>query len=157
MAATAEQTVVVERQIAASPGRVWETVTDLRELPRLLTGVERVEVLTEGAFGVGTRWRETRRMLGREATEEMTVTESEPPDRYVTVADSHGMHYVAEVALLPAGAHATTLRMTFSARPASGRPLGLLGRLTARLGTKAVARSLAKDLGDMARAVENPG
>ncbi|MER5966960.1 SRPBCC family protein [Streptomyces sp. NPDC002057] len=147
--------VVVERRVDASPGRVWESITDLRDMPRVLSGVEKVEVLTEGGFGVGTRWRETRRMLGKEATEEMTVTECEPPDRYVTVADSHGMHYVSELTLAPDGTGSTTLRMTFSARPAHGRKPGLLGRLMTRFGAKAVAKALTKDLNDIAKAVES--
>ncbi|MFJ5709485.1 SRPBCC family protein [Streptomyces sp. NPDC093105] len=152
---TTTTTVVVERRVAASPGRVWESITDLPDLPRVLSGVQKVEVLTEGGFGVGTRWRETRRMLGKEATEEMTVTECEPPDRYVTVADSHGMHYVSELSLRPDGPDASVLRMTFSARPAGGRAPGLVTRLLARVGAKAVSKALAKDLDDIARAVES--
>ncbi|MFF8510813.1 SRPBCC family protein [Streptomyces sp. NPDC015492] len=148
-------TVVVERRVDASPGRVWESITDLPDMPRVLSGVERVEVLTRGGFAIGTRWRETRRMLGKEATEEMLVTECEPPDRYVTVADSHGMHYVSEITLTPDGTGATTLRMTFSARPARGRRQGFLGRLIARFGAKAVAKALAKDLSEIANAVES--
>ncbi|MFJ9496087.1 hypothetical protein [Streptomyces sp. NPDC101224] len=34
--------VVVERRVAASPGRVWEAITDLPGLPRVLTGVRKV-------------------------------------------------------------------------------------------------------------------
>ncbi|APE21998.1 MULTISPECIES: SRPBCC family protein [Streptomyces] len=147
--------VAVERRVEASPGRIWESITDLPDMPRVLSGVERVEVLTEGGFGVGTRWRETRRMLGKEATEEMLVTECEPPDRYVTVADSHGMHYVSEITLTPAGEGATTLRMAFSARPVRGRKAGFLSRLLARFGAKAVAKALTKDLAEIARAVES--
>ncbi|MFF7182670.1 SRPBCC family protein [Streptomyces sp. NPDC008121] len=150
----ATKSVVVERRIQASPGPVWETLTDLPGMERVLKGVDRVEVLTEGAFGVGTRWRETRTMFGKQATEEMTVTESVPPDRYVTVADSHGMHYVSEIALLPAGTGATTVRMTFSATPAAGRSMGLLTRLLSGLGAKAVSRALAKDLDDIAASLE---
>jgi carbon monoxide dehydrogenase subunit G len=148
------KSVVVERRIAASPGPVWETLTDLRDMERVLSGVERVEVLTEGVFGVGTRWRETRRMMGKEATEEMTVTEAEPPDRYVTVAGSHGMHYVSEIALRPDGAGATTVRMTFSATPAEGSRTGFLAKLLSGLGVRAVSRALAKDLDDVAASVE---
>ncbi|MFI8966209.1 SRPBCC family protein [Streptomyces sp. NPDC053493] len=158
---THSTSVVVERRVAASPGRVWESITDLRNMPRVLSSVERVEVLTEGGFAVGTRWRETRRMMGRSATEEMTVTVCEPPDRYVTVADSHGMHYVCEIALVPDGpavaATVTTLRMTFTARPAHDRAPGLLTRLVSRLGARAVARALAKDLNEIRRAVESRG
>ncbi|MFB7278620.1 SRPBCC family protein [Streptomyces hydrogenans] len=148
-------TVVVERRVAASPGRVWESITDLPDMPRVLSGVQKVEVLTEGGFGVGTRWRETRRMLGKEATEEMTVTECEPPDRYVTVADSHGMHYVSELSLRADGPDASVLRMTFSARPSHGRRQNLVARLLARFGAKAVSKALAKDLDDIARTVES--
>ncbi|MFC8586985.1 SRPBCC family protein [Streptomyces sp. NPDC057217] len=152
---TGTTSVVVERRVAASAGRVWEAITDLPDLPRVLTGVQKVEVLTPGGFDVGTRWRETRRMLGREATEEMTVTACEPPERYVTTADSHGTHYVSELTLAPGGDGSTVLRMTFSARPAHGRAPGLLGRLFARFGAKAVAKALAKDLSDIANAVES--
>ncbi|MGW6567308.1 SRPBCC family protein [Streptomyces sp. NPDC054975] len=150
----ATRSITVERRIEAPPGPVWEALTDLEDMPRVLSGVERVEVLTEGVFGVGTRWRETRRMMGKEATEEMTVTEAEPPDRYVTVADSHGMHYVSEIALLPAGTGATSVRMTFSATPAEGNRMGFLTKLLSGLGAKAVSRALAKDLDDMAASVE---
>ncbi|MGW6537125.1 SRPBCC family protein [Streptomyces sp. NPDC055051] len=150
---TTTTTVVVERRVAASPGRVWEAITDLPEMPRVLSGVQRVEVLTEGGFGVGTRWRETRKMLGKEATEEMTVTECEPPDRYVAVADSHGMHYVSELSLRAEGPDASVLRMTFSGGPADGRRPGFATRLLARIGSKAVAKALAKDLDDIARTV----
>ncbi|GGY61253.1 SRPBCC family protein [Streptomyces omiyaensis] len=152
---TTTTTVVVERRVAASPGRVWESITDLPDMPRVLSGVQRVEVLTEGGFGVGTRWRETRRMMGKEATEEMTVTECEPPDRYVTVADSHGMHYASELSLRAEGPDASVLRMAFSATPAGGRGTGLAGRLLARFGARAVSRALTKDLEDIARAVES--
>ncbi|GGR68028.1 hypothetical protein GCM10010282_71050 [Streptomyces roseolus] len=155
MGAMTTTTVVVERRVAASPGRVWESITDLPDLPRVLSGVQRVEVLTEGGFDVGTRWRETRKMLGKEATEEMTVTECEPPDRYVTVADSHGMRYVSELSLRAEGPGGSVLRMAFSARPADGRRQNLLARLLARFGAKAVSKALAKDLDDIARAVES--
>ncbi|MEU8522746.1 SRPBCC family protein [Streptomyces sp. NBC_01216] len=149
--------VVVERRIEATPGPVWETLTDLKGLERVLGGVDRVEVLTEGGFGVGTRWRETRRMLGREATEEMRVTVSEPPDRYVVEADSHGMHYVTEFTLRPAGPGATMVRMTFSATPAGGAASGLLARLLGDLGSRAVRRAVARDLADVAVAVQRHG
>jgi uncharacterized protein YndB with AHSA1/START domain len=155
----ASRTVVVERRIQAPQGRVWEAITDLREMPRVLSGVVRVEVLTEGGFDVGTRWRETRKMMGKEATEVMTVTECVPPERYVTVADSHGMHYESEFELLKGDAAAswTTVVMRFTATPTAGGFMGLLSRLVGGLGVKAVSRALAKDLDEIATAVEQRG
>ncbi|MFG3498781.1 SRPBCC family protein [Streptomyces sp. NPDC047928] len=145
--------VVVERRIAASAGRVWEVLTDLEGMPAVLSGVDRVEVLTEGPFAVGTRWRETRRLFGKQAAEEMRVTVCEPPSRFVVEADSRGAHYVSEWVLAAGGPGSTTVRMTFTATPPGGLA-GLLGRLLGGIGAKAVARTVAKDLADAAAVAE---
>ncbi len=155
----ADKSVVVERRIAAPVDRVWDALTDLENAPNVLSGVDAVEVLArspEGGFGVGTRWRETRRMMGKQATEEMYVTASEAPVRYVAEASSHGAHYVSEFALRADGPDATTVRMTFSAEPPGG-VVGLLTKIFGGLGTRAVAKAIAKDLADVAAAVEGRG
>ncbi|MFD7442393.1 SRPBCC family protein [Streptomyces sp. NPDC059909] len=152
----ASRTVVVERRIAASQGRIWEVLTDLQDGERVLSGVTRIEVLTDGGFDVGTRWRETRRMFGREATEELYVTASEPPERYVVEADSQGTHYVSEFVLRPDGPETTTVRMTFSAVPPGG-VAGLLAKVLGGIGARAVAKAIERDLADVARAVEYRG
>ncbi|MCX4911625.1 SRPBCC family protein [Streptomyces sp. NBC_00878] len=146
------RSVVVERRVAAAQGPVWEAITDLAGMPRVLSSVSKVEVLTEGAFGVGTRWRETRRMFGKDATEEMWVTASEPPERYVVEAASHGSHYISEW-VLRADGPATTVRMTFSA-VATGGVAGLLAKIMGGLGARAVRKAIAKDLADIAAALE---
>ena len=122
------------------------------ELEHVLSSVSKVEVLTEGAFGVGTRWRETRRMFGKDATEEMWVTVSEPPERYVVEAESHGSHYISEW-VLRADGPVTTVRMTFSA-VATGGVAGLLAKIMGGLGARAVSKAIAKDLDDIAAALE---
>ncbi|MFI9821606.1 SRPBCC family protein [Streptomyces sp. NPDC052013] len=147
--------VGVERRIAAPRDRVWDALTDLRSMERRLKGVTKVEVLTQGPFDVGTRWRETRRMFGKEATEEMWVTACAPAERYVVEAESHGMHYVSEWDLHADGPGATTVRMTFTGRP-TGRQ-GLLARLLGGLGAGAVRKAMAKDLDDIASSVEQGG
>lgn len=147
------RSVVVERRIAAGQGPVWESLTDLRGMAQVLGSVTHVEVLTAGVFGVGTRWRETRRMFGKEATEEMWVTACEPPERYVVEAESHGTHYISEWRLLADGPTATTVRMTFTG-VASGGVTGLLAKVLGGVGARAVGKAVAKDLEDVAVAVE---
>ncbi|MET7496598.1 SRPBCC family protein [Streptomyces sp900116325] len=147
------RTVVVERRIAAAQGTVWEALTDLRGMAQVLSGVSKTEVLTDGAFDVGTRWRETRRMFGKEATEEMWVTASEPPERYVVEAESHGTHYVSEWVLRADGPATTTVRMTFTAEPAGGFS-GLIAKVLGGVGARAVSKAIAKDLDDIATVVE---
>lgn len=146
------RSVVVERRVSASQGRVWEALTDLGGMERMVSGVAKVEVLTEGGFGVGARWRETRRMFGKDATEEMWVTESEPPERYVVEAESHGSHYVSEWVLRPDGP-ATTVRMTFTAVP-TGAVAGLLAKVLGGVGARSVSKAVARDLDDVAAWVE---
>ncbi|MFM9588388.1 SRPBCC family protein [Streptomyces scabiei] len=150
------RSVVVERRVGASQGRVWEALTDLRRMDRMLGGVTRVEVLTDGVFGVGTRWRETRRMFGKDATEEMWVTVSEPPERYVVEAESHGSRYVSQWLLRADGPGSTTILLTFSAEP-TGAVAGLLAKVMGPIGARAVRRAVAKDLDDVARWVEGGG
>ncbi|TXS55488.1 SRPBCC family protein [Streptomyces sp. t39] len=150
----ATSTVVVDRLIEAPPGRVWETMTDLHSWESVLSGVDKVEVLTPGAFGLGTRWRETRRMFGKEATEEMRVTACEPPERYMVEAESHGTRYISQFRLLTAGPETTTVRMTFTAVPPGGLR-GVLAKALGPLGARAVRKAIARDLADVARAVEH--
>ncbi|MFI8100789.1 SRPBCC family protein [Streptomyces sp. NPDC086023] len=146
--------VSVDRQVHAPLERVWRAMTDLESMPARLSGVEGVEVLTPGPFGLGTRWRETRRMFGREATEEMWVTACEAPTRYVAEADNSGMHYVSEFVLTETGPGRTNIRMVFSARPREGHRMPLLARLLGGLGRRAVAKAIEKDLADVAAHVE---
>lgn len=148
------RSVLVERRIAAGQGLVWEALTDLRGMERVLSGVTKVDVLTDGAFGVGTRWRETRRMFGKEATEEMWVTACDPSERYVVEAESHGTRYISEWVLRADGPSVTTVGMTFTA-VASGGVTGLLTRILGGLGARAVRKAIAKDLDEVASAVEH--
>lgn len=149
--------VTVERRIAAPAGRVWAVLTDIEAAPRVISGIEKVEMLSDRPFGVGTRWRETRRMLGKEATEEMWVTASEPSKRCVIEAGSRGVHYVSEFLLTEEGG-ATSVRLTFGSELADGS--GLKARLMqamGSLGAKTAAKAIAKDLADIAASAEAGG
>lgn len=60
--------------IQAPPERAFAAFADFPHAARSVSGIERIEMLTDGPVGAGTRFRETRIMFGREATEEMKVT-----------------------------------------------------------------------------------
>jgi uncharacterized membrane protein len=145
--------VEVRRHVAAPVEQVWAVVTDLAGSPQVVRGIDAVQVLTPGEFGVGTRWRETRTMLGRSATEEMTITAVEPQRSYTTEAVRPGVRYLSTVAVAPAGDGGSELTLTFGARPTS-TVTRALGAVTAPLGRRAVAKALEKDLVDLAAAAE---
>lgn len=147
--------IELERTVRAPVEQVWAVLTDVEHADQTLTGVTRVELITEGPYRVGTQWRETRRMFGKEATEQMQVTVAEEPTRTVVEADSSGVHYVTEFRLGPDTDNATRLAMTFTATQARANPVQkALWALFSRLGAKAAGKVMKKDLQDIAARAE---
>lgn len=144
--------VTVTRHVDAPRTVVWDVLTDLDHAPQVMEAIARVERVDGEGFGLGTRWRETRTMFGRDATEEMEVTAIDPPRGYVVEADGQGAHYRTEFTL-DEDADGTQVTMTFGAEPR-----GVTGRLMAatvgRLFAGATRRAVAADLADVARASE---
>ncbi|QDT63685.1 SRPBCC family protein [Calycomorphotria hydatis] len=85
--------VELEHRIKAPREIAFAVLSDFEHCSEWIEGIERVEMLTDGPVGVGTRWRETRVMFGKEATEVMEVTTFEPSDRYVVECESCGSLY----------------------------------------------------------------
>lgn len=70
-----------EKEIHASPERVYAVLTDLDAMAKWMPNFVGVERLTDGPFGPGTEFRETRKMFGKEATEHFEVKEVVPNER----------------------------------------------------------------------------
>jgi uncharacterized membrane protein len=85
--------ITVQQHIHAPVEDVFAHCIDLEHLPERVRGIDKVEVLTEGPVADGTTFRETRTMFGREATEEMTFADFDPPNGYTLLAESHGTRY----------------------------------------------------------------
>ncbi|QGF22679.1 oxidoreductase [Raineyella fluvialis] len=112
--------VRVTGTIDAPPQAVWRVLTDLDRAAEVLTSVHEIVRLTDGPYDVGTRWRETRTMLGRTESHELTVTESLPCVRTVITTEAGGVTYATRMeleAVEPAPAKGRTrLTVTFEAR-----------------------------------------
>lgn len=129
-------------------------LTDLANAEQVMSGVTKIEVLTDGPYAVGTRWRETRKMMGKEATEEMWVVELEEPTSTVVNAESGGARYRTAFALAPDG-QATKLSMNFSAELLDPSLVQrVMQALFGRLGLSMTKKVVAKDLADIAAAAE---
>lgn len=74
--------------IAAPRERVFELFTDLHGAAERLSGVKRIEILTDGPIGPGTRWRETRSLMGQTSIQEMRVASADPPNSFAVVAEN---------------------------------------------------------------------
>jgi carbon monoxide dehydrogenase subunit G len=146
--------LTVGRDIAARPEKVWTIITDLDHTTETLSGVQRVERIDDGSdFGVGTRWRETRTMFGREATEQMEVTAVEPGRSYTVVAANGTTTYASVLRVQPAAGGTSHLSMTFGARP-SGAVASILAATLGRLVQRTTRKMLQRDLDDIAIAAE---
>ena len=125
----------------------WEVLTDVHDAHRTLSGVLSVEILTSGPYQPGFRWRETRRMFGLKATEEMMVVEAQPPAATRIVSENGGTEYTT-IITVTADDTGSTVRMRFGAEtahaPAIARvAMAVMGPLAERSTRKAVEQDLA--------------
>ncbi len=81
---------IIKRTINAPIDIVFKTVADINQFSQAIPHIVKVEILSDVKSGVGTRFRETRLMKGKEATTELEVTEYTENDQVRIVADSHG-------------------------------------------------------------------
>ena len=126
-------------------------ITDIEHCPDFITGIQSVRRLDDGeGFGVDTRWRETRVMFGKSASEEMTVTEVEPGRSYTTQAQHGKAHYTSVMSVEPQGAEACVLSMHFGAE-ASGVLNKTLGAVVGKLMEGSTRKLMQQDLADIAR------
>jgi hypothetical protein len=137
--------------INASSEVVFAASTDIAAWPKHISAIERVELLTDGPVGVGTKFRETRIMFKKEASEEMEITAFDPPNQYVVGSDSCGARFTTTMRFVPHEA-GTLLEMEMVTVPTS-----LMGRLMAPIGLLfkgAMVKMIKRDMADLARAVE---
>lgn len=81
-------TFEAELTIDAPPERVYDLALDPERFGAWMENFVGVEVLDAGGPDrLGARWRETRKMYGKEGTEEFEVTEASRPGRFALYVD----------------------------------------------------------------------
>ena len=109
--------------INAKPETVFAVVSDVENSPERIEWFEKVEMLTDGPVGVGTKWRETRRMNNSQSVEDWEMTAFESPTHFSAYCDSHGYDVDLTMRVAPDGEGSKlTLDMTT-------RPRTLIGKL----------------------------
>ena len=90
--------MIVEAQVAINVSReaVWARITDIEHAATTISSIEKVEILERPKTGlVGLKWRETRKLFGKTATETMWITDAVENESYKTGTESHGFRYMA--------------------------------------------------------------
>ena len=139
-------------QIAAPPDRVFALMSDFPNAAGRVTAIKKMEMLTTGPVGLGTKFKETRVMMGKEATETMEVVEFDPPRSYTLAAYSCGSDYRSTMRCEPDGAGTKvtfdfkSTPRTFFARLCSPLMMLLMGGM--------LKKCVVRDLEDLRRVAE---
>lgn len=141
--------------IDAPPERVFAAASDVRRAPEFINAITKIEVLTPGEVGAGTRFRETRVMFGKEATEEMTFAVFDPPRSYTMTADSHGCFYESVFAFTPERG-GTRLDFSFRGEPKT-TGMKILSAVMLPLLKGTMIKTMRRDLDDLKAYVESGG
>jgi len=87
--------------VARSPKDVFQFVTDSANAPKVSDSVIRMEKLTDGPMGVGTRYQETRLMDGKEQQAVLEVVAFENGSRYSVRNETQGIETVYQYEFSP--------------------------------------------------------
>lgn len=134
---------------------VWALVIDIEHSANVISAINDIEVVDKGNDNkVGFKWRETRTMMGKDATETMWISEILPESYYVVLAESHGTKYRSTIEVAAINASTTKLKMTFS-----GEPTTLVSKILSKLMMPffkgSITKMLHQDLLDIKHHLEN--
>lgn len=94
---------------------VWKAIIDFKNCSSYIESIVKLEIIDEPKDTlIGFKWKETRVMFGKEATETMWITDYVENEYYQTRAESHGSIYISRLAIEREEKH-TKLTMSFSA------------------------------------------
>ncbi len=142
---------ILTRTVEAPCAEVFRVFTDFARLPERIPDIKKVEMLTDGPVGVGSRFRETRVLFKKEATEVMEVTAFEA-DRLITLGcDSCGCHYEMTHRFTPQG---DGTRVEFEVKTEARSFFARLMKPLAALMMGAMKRCIEKDIDALKSAVE---
>src|SRR5215467_13965928 len=145
-------TITVANEIAAPVHRVFEFFTDIESGSPHVAGIKKIEMMTAGRFGLGTKWLETREVLGITDSAEMEVTSFERNRTYTITHHKAGVR-IDTLFLFEQAPDGTTVSTELEL-DSRGLPPGLLAPLNWVIEGK-VRDVLAQDLADLKRSLDS--
>ena len=139
----------IQRTIAAPADKVFAVVANVEQFSRAIENIERVEFVSDIQTGLGTRFRETRLMRGREATVELEITEFAAPERVRFLSEAGGVKWDTVFTVARARGGNTRLMLVMEATP-----LTFPARLMVPLMKGMVRKAIAADMDAVKRYCE---
>ena len=141
-------TFEIRDTIDAPTDKVFAIFADLPNAHHNIESILNIEFLSEQQTGPGTRWRETRKMFGREATEEMWISDWRPGRGYTVSCESCGCAYETDLSFTPSGGGTeVVIRMSITPRTFMARLMSPIGKLFVGMFRKC----MMKDIDDLRR------
>ncbi|MFH5878590.1 SRPBCC family protein [Arthrobacter sp. NA-172] len=149
-----DHSTTLSKHINASPEKVWAVISDIPGSAKTLSGVKAIQMLSEGPYGEGTRWKETRAMMGRDETVEMYVSQSDPPRGTTVTARQGGADYTTLFTLEERDG-GTEVTLFFGAEILKPTLLSqIMMAAFGKIGMSVTRKALAKDLAEIAAKAE---
>lgn len=147
--------IVASVFVNAPVEKVFNVFADIVNSGERITGIEKIEILSDIKQGVGTKWRETRTMFGKQATEVMEITELVPNQSYTVEASSHGTHYITVFTFVSKD-EGTEVTMDFSGKPltATTKFFFILMTPISFLFNRSIKKALEKDMIELKEYIE---
>jgi len=141
--------IATTRQVQAPVARVFDVIAHIENFQKAVPGIVGIEFLSETRSGLGTRFRETRRMGKREATCDLEVTEYEPEQHVRIVSNAGGTTWDTVFRVTTKG-DGTELSMVMN-----DKPYKLLAKLFTPLIRPMVRKAVEKDMDDVKQFCES--
>ncbi|MGD8428220.1 MAG: SRPBCC family protein [Balneolaceae bacterium] len=132
--------ITVTRTIDAPVEMVFRTISDITHFSKAVPDIVDVDFLSEVKSGVGTQFRETRNMNGREVKTELEVTEFKENDHIRLVSDTSGTVWDSIFTVREDNGR-TLLTLVMDAKPYK-----LLPKVTNPLMKSFIKKALEKDM-----------
>jgi len=145
-------TVTVATVVAAPVAQVFDVFTDVEHGAERVTNVQKLEMLTIGGLSLGSRWLETRVVLGRQDTVEMEVTAFEQNRTYTITHHKAGARIDAVFTFDPVDDRTTRVQIEFILE-SHGLPPGALAPVRWAMASK-VRDVIGQDLEDLKAFIE---
>ena len=147
-----ELSVFVE--IEKSLEDVWKAIIDFENCSNYINSIIDLEIIDNPKDTlIGFKWKETRVMFGKEATETMWITDYVENNYYQTRAESHGSIYISRVSLERVREN-TKLTMSFTAE-AQTFFVKILSVFMGFMIKGSMKKALLKDLNDIKNHLES--
>ena len=144
--------IVITKQVDAPVQSVFDVFTDIEKAADRISGIRRIEKITEGPVGKGTRFRETRIMFKKEATEELEITDFDPGRHYAVGCEACGCRFETVFRFQPDGRGAK-VEMEMNSRPVT-----LFAKLMSPLSALmmgSMKKAMEKDMDELKAAAES--